>query len=289
MNKIQVWINISIAAILLGELLLFPFQFVFSIPILFLKQTWAIQVGVGYCIILLNLKIRTWPIARRTIALVVALPLCCWGAISFSGVEQVQHTAQLGENRYYFTTKTEMSYPGCDFFCNFTVPALYKCNLNGLECVLIFHSDLKDVVESDLVIDKDANELQLFLSYCEGAHGCPPFRQYGLYYVYGKRPRFIEASAQFGNNIYYLTTPQNQLFVYMLYKCNQDSLGCKRLPFEYIDENKDIMEIDIDDTGSLNVIANNYGFSSYELLVYTYEIYSSQPVCHVEGCSLKDE
>jgi hypothetical protein len=293
--KIRVWIEVSTVGLLVGELFLFPFKFIFP-PLMVLKQTWPIQVLVGYCIILFNMKIQTCPIPQRIIMLGITLPLCCWATTSFWGAEELRNSAQMGDNRYYFTTRTKVSDPACDFFCNFTVPILYKCDSIGLECKIIFQNDFMNILESGLAVDKDANELQLFLSYGTGEHATS-FHEYGLSHVYGKQPRTIEASGKFGGVIYYLTTPQTQeacIFcayspIYMLYKCNQDSLDCKRLLFEYTDKNRDDLVINVDDIGKLSVVAYGYNVNSYELLVYTYDIQHSQSVCYVDNCTLKDE
>ena len=356
MTKIQVWKNIVVAVILVGEPILFTLKPPVSVPLLLLQETWPIQAVIGFCLTLLGMtktqslemitlaiifvgetllftlndrallsiiiirvmltfpiqvfigfywvllspKISTWSIPRRIITISSALLHCFWISIFVTsllwGAEQIRNTAQLGENSYYLTTRVDISGPSCDFFCGFTIPALYKCNSMGLECVLIFDDGFIDVSESGLVVDKNANELQLFLSYSGEPHSISD-NKYRLFYIYGKQPRFITGSDEFGSSIYYLTALQKQdppIYLvskqepttYMLYKCNQDSLDCKRLQFEYIDRNNDDIEVDIDNTGKLSIIDSSYGANFDELLIFTYNIHRSQPVCYITDCTL---
>jgi hypothetical protein len=286
MPKGRVWKAIVLAVIFTSETLLFTINdraasFLIIWPVL----TFPIQVFIGFYWVLLSPKIPTWSIPRRIITIGLSLIYCFWISIFiiFSpwGSEQIRNITQLGENRYYLTSRVSWSGPGCDFFCGFTVPALYKCNSIGLACELIFEDDFINVSESGLVVDKDANELQLFLSYYDGDHG-GYYKEYRLFYVYGKQPRFIEGSAEFGGNIYYLARKQQEPYnAYIVFKCNQDSIDCKRLQFEYIDENNDDVVIAIDNNGKLTIDNGE--------LIYTYDIHHSQPVCHITNCTLNDK
>jgi hypothetical protein len=274
----------SIVRRIITLVIAFPFLclaglFLWKIPFSFRPPFWSTQAALGFCLILIGpiiagLELSTSPVTRRLIVFVIVLPLCVLTSLLSWGGGQLRNTAQLGEYHYYLTTRIAPSGPGCDFGCNLTVLALYKCNSFGLECESILHWEFEGILESNLVVDKDANELLLFLS----GYNHP----YGLFYVYGKQPRFIgRYSTEFGGNIYYLATQQErEPYTYMLLKCKQDSMGCKRLPFEYITANYDLW-IDIDDTGKLII--------DDEVLIYTYDTYHSQSVCHIEGCILKDQ
>jgi hypothetical protein len=297
-TKSQVWKAIVIAFVLVGETFLFTSNDPAFAPILILLMlTFPIQVFIGFYPLLLEPKISTWSMPRRIITIGAAILYCLGISIFLTpllwGAEQLRNTAQLGENRYYFTTRTKMSGPGCDFYCNFTIPTLYKCDSIGLECETIFQDDYIDIVESGLVVDKDANEIQLFLSYSEMPHG--GFNsKYGVAYVYGKQPRFVISSAEFSDSRYYLTiphyvttplyytTPQGDTpLTYQLYKCNQDSANCKRLPFEYVTKITDNVEMEITDIGELKI--------DNGVLIYAYDTHNSQSVCYVADCTLKGE
>jgi hypothetical protein len=286
MTKMHARKTILLTVVFVGETLLFTSNDrAFALPIILLMLSFPFQVFIGFYRVLLSPKISAWPMFRRTLTIGIAFLYCLWISIFITSflwqAERIRNATQLGEYSYFLTTRVSWSGPGCDFFCGFTVPTLYKCNSLGLECVSIFNNDFINVSASGLVVDKDTSELQLHLSFFTQGLG---FHKYGLSYVYGEQPRIIENSEKFGDSIYYLTTPQNQEPPsYMLYKCNQDSLDCKRLPFEYnIGKYADLWA-DIDDTGKLTVTNVD------ELLIYTYDTYNSQPVCHLDGCTLKSQ
>lgn len=298
MTKTQALKAIVVTAVFVGETYLFTLSDrALAILMMLPMLTFPIQVFIGFYWVLLAPKISTWSIPRRIITIVIALVYCIGISISITfllwEVEQIQTSVQLNGNRYYLTTKVKASGLGCDFYCNFTVPALYKCNSTGLRCDNIFHNDYIDVVKSGLVVDKKENEIQLFLSYSQMPHG-GFYSEYELAYVDGKQPRFVMDSARFNNNIYYLvvqdylatpayyTTPQGDIpLTYMLYKCNQNSQDCERLPFEYASTITDVVELSIDDNGKLMVDNGE--------LIYSFDIQQLQAECFTTSCQLKDK
>lgn len=241
-----------------------------------------ISAASGFCLMLIALLI-TFGITTikssklrfyvRIVALVFILPLCGLASITSWGGEQLRNTAQLGNDHYYLTTRSAS-----------LLLSIYKCNSAGLVCKLIFDWQGIDISDASIVADKDSNEILLFLS------ARYPFvnRLHGLFYVYGKHPRFIRDSTKFGDNIYYLATQQqNAPYTYILLKCNQDSMGCTQLAFQYIGGNKDSLFIFVDDTGKLTI--DNFGTASNDnnSLIYSYDIYNEHPVCHIESCTIK--
>jgi hypothetical protein len=229
----------------------------------------ALVITVG----IITIKSSTLRFSVRIVALVFILPLCGLASITSWGGEQLRNTAQLGNDHYYITTRSAS-----------LLLSIYKCDSAGSVCKLIFDWQGVDISDARIVADKDANEILLFLS------GRYPLanRLDGLFYVYGKQPRFIGASAEFGDNIYYLATQQQRApHTYILLKCNQDSMSCKHLPFEYISGYGDSLSIFVDDTGKLTI--DNFGTSSNDnnSLIYSYDIYNEHPVCHIESCTIK--
>lgn len=235
-----------------------------------------ILIALAITVVITTIKSSALRFSMRIVALVFILPLCGLTSITSWGGEKLRNTAQLGNDHYYLTTHPSESF----------LLSIYKCDSAGLVCKLIFDWQGIDISDASIVADKDANEILLFLS------GHYPLslgnRLDGLFYVYGKQPRFIDDSEEFGDNIYYLTTQQRRApYTYILLKCNQDSMNCKQLPFQYIGGNKDSLSIFVDDTGKLTI--DNFGTSSNDnnSLIYSYDIYNEHPICHIESCTIK--
>jgi len=278
--------SISKRSIMLGIFVQFLFitgLFLWNIFLPLDRPDWLILAVFGSCLILIALTITVMTITlikRSTlrfsvqiIALVFILPLCSWTSITSWGGEQLRNTAQLGNDHYYLTIRKALD-----------LLSLYKCDSADLVCKLVFDWEGVDISDANIVADIDTNEILLFVS------GRYPFGGYldGLFYVYGKQPRFIDDAAEFSDNIYYLATQQQKKpYIYTLLKCNQDSMNCKQLPFEYISRYGDSLSIFVDDTGKLTI--DNFGTSSNDnnSLIYSYDIYNDHPVCHIESCTLK--
>lgn len=313
----QILLALAVALALVGESFLFTLSdralaALIILPLL----VFPFQVAFGFCLALIIPRISAWSRVRSIITLGVAIPFFFWmGTLMeplFWRVEHLRDTIQLDNYRYYLTTKLGYSGPGCDFYCNFNISILHQCDLTGMACRIIFNDEGVDVIESGLAVDKEADEIQLFLAYFDGVYSGSK-NDDRLVYVYGKQPRRIRGLKEFDDRIYYLTSfyntyafdqcDQSSLLPcehlpfhageenntsYMLYQCDQSSLHCKRLPFEYVDKSNDEITIDIKNNGELSVSAESYGVGADEFLVYTYNIHSSHPVCQVEGCILID-
>jgi len=287
MPRTQALKMIILAVVSVAETSLFSVSDRMVLPlILLLILTFPFQTFIAIYLIMLAPKMSGWSWPRRILTVCIALPVCFGVSIIlaklFWGAEHIRNATQLGENSYYLTTKAGVAGPGCDFECNNTIITLYKCNSIGLECVPVFGDEVFHVSKSSLVVDKAANELQIFLEY--GSQGGPP-HGYGLSYVYGAQPRFVELSKEFDGKTFYVTRPAGQNPpIYMLYQCNQDSLSCQRLPFEYnLGDSADLW-LDIDaDKSKLTI--SDYS----EFLIYTYDIIHSQSFCYAAECKLKSQ
>lgn len=164
---------------------------------------------------------------------------------------------------------------------------LYKCKnyiFNCEETSISFFAYSTRVIDYSLGIDTIGNEINVIAEHDNG--------DTFLIYAYGDQPRYYESPERVGNKLYYLASYKNSEIVipyqytFMLYQCNLDNTGCKRIPFQYILKERGNLRLDINNKALEISVLEHHAGENNDILIYTY---GEHPRCYVEGCQITDK
>lgn len=227
------------------------------------RQVALIFFTVGYFLVIPASLTSHFPKALSIILALFAVPIfCVLSYISASYPERINNSGQLGDNNYHISAS------GIPLE-HFTLYTFYKCDSNNLNCKII-EEDYDSLYKTDLIIDETHKEVHFFVNSWLRFTDVMPIRNYDLLYA-----------EWMGQDIYWLAYYPEILTEFVFYRCNnQTRMDCEILPFHYSKET-------VQDFKSAELVVDN---ESKTMSIYIdgelIYIYSSNPQCFVENCSL---